>query len=88
MLATLNDPTITDVLRSERFQRSTEDGFWYPAEAPEYRALVRVLVSDSGYCVERRRSLAAPWAPIATVAAAEFDASAFRAWRRNYRLVA
>lgn len=87
MTATLTDTTLTDVLQ-ESFTLSVTDGAWYPVEAPEYRALVRVHVHESGYCVERRRSLGSAWAPIAVVAIAEFDPGAFRAWRRAWRLVA
>lgn len=86
MLA-VRDATITDTLR-ESFVLSAEDGYWYPGEAQSGRSLVRVIVADSGYCVERRRSLGSPWAPIAAVAIAEFDARLFRGWRQSVRAVA
>jgi hypothetical protein len=83
MLA-VRDNTIHEVLR-ESFVQSAEDSAWYPVEAQPGRSLVRVQVADSGYCVERRRSLDSPWAPIATVPIAEFVPAAFRTWRQNAR---
>jgi hypothetical protein len=83
MLA-VRDNLITDVL-NESFVQSIEDSAWYPMEAQPGRALVRVHVAPSGYCVERRRKLTSSWMPIATVAAHEFDPEAFRAWRASAR---
>lgn len=73
---------------SESFNRSA-DGYWYPVEAPvEGAALVRVIVAESGYCVERRASIQAHWLPVATVPVAEFNPATFRTWRRSWRMVA
>ena len=78
---------ITQLL-AEGFTRSAVDGLWYPSDAQQERALARVHVADSGYCVERRRSPTSPWAPVAVVPVAEFDPEAFRVWRRAWRLTA
>jgi hypothetical protein len=80
-------PNITDVL-AESFVESV-DGYWYPIEASdEHPALVRVIVAESGYCVERRARIASYWVPVATVPVAEFNPSAFRTWRRSWNCVA
>jgi len=80
-------PTITDVL-AESFVESV-DGYWYPIEASdEHAPLVRVIVAESGYCVERRARVQSFWVPVATVPVAEFNPASFRIWRRNWNCVA
>jgi hypothetical protein len=72
---------------AESFAESN-DGYWYPIEAtPATPALVRIILAESGYCVERRRGVESAWLPVAVVHTGEFNAAHFRTWRRSWRMV-
>lgn len=84
MLAVASHTTrLIDTL-SESF-RESGDGFWYPIESGV--PLVRVSVGGNGYQIERRRNDRCPWMPIVTANVAEFDPTAFRVWRSNWKAV-
>lgn len=85
MLAVSHTSVLRDTV-AESFSRNDFDGVWYPADREH--SLVRIHLAASGYQIERRRKLTAPWMPVVTASAAEFDPDAFRVWVRNWQLVA
>lgn len=56
----------------------TSDGVFYPKL--DGTPLVRILVNDRMYLIERRRRPDSEWTPVTTVRFSQFDAESFLRW--------